>query len=206
MELGEPQVTDFWGRGRPGQGRRWPVGRIPTLQLAGRRTGPIKADRPGDGPDVHVGTVVSRASCERLGEALDAHVDPRRFRMLLELEGVRRLREEATWNGQLVRAGDAVIRVGGPVRGARSRRRIRTRAYVRSTRSPGSRATAACATARCSTSASTSRSTAPAGYASATPLTDLAPSCLASGGARFPALDQLLSFLRPGRPSRPSPP
>jgi uncharacterized protein YcbX len=45
---------------------------------------------------------------------LGADVDARRFRMLLELDGLR-AHEEDEWHGAAVRVGEAVIRVRGPV-------------------------------------------------------------------------------------------
>ena len=64
------------------------------------------------GTDVHVGTLVTRASCERLGHELAAEVDARRFRMLFDLDGGE-AHEEDTWDR--VQIGDAVVRIAGPV-------------------------------------------------------------------------------------------
>lgn len=74
----------------------------------------VYTDEPGTGVDVHVGTIVSRASCDRLGQELGAVVDARRFRMLLEVDGTRP-HEEDTWRDRRVRAGEAVLRILGPV-------------------------------------------------------------------------------------------
>jgi uncharacterized protein YcbX len=104
--------TDFYGR--PVHGRRV-HGFDETLSgYAGRAVWLVRSDNPGDASDVHVATVLSRASCERLGEELDAEIDPRRFRMLFELDGCD-AHEEDGWSGRLVRFGDAVLRIGGPV-------------------------------------------------------------------------------------------
>jgi len=113
IELGSPHVTDFWGRDVHGRIVVGPWAEA-VSELVRRQLRMVRADRPGDGADVHVGTVVSRASCTRLGQELDAEVDPRRFRMLLELDGLDPHEEDA-WKGRLVRAGAAVIRIGGPV-------------------------------------------------------------------------------------------
>ena len=59
-------------------------------------------------------TLVSRASIDRLAEEAGAPVDPRRFRMLLELSGCD-VHEEDTWGGRRLRVGDVVLRVGGPI-------------------------------------------------------------------------------------------
>ena len=110
--LGEAVTTNFWGRPVTG---RLVVGpwadalsdyAATALQL-------VRTDEPGAGCDVHVGTIVSRASCERLGAELGgAEVDGRRFRMLFEVDGAG-AHEEDTWD--LVRIGDAVVRIAGPV-------------------------------------------------------------------------------------------
>jgi uncharacterized protein YcbX len=41
-------------------------------------------------------------------------IDPRRFRMLLVIDGVTE-HEEDTWSGQHLQIGQAVVRVAGPV-------------------------------------------------------------------------------------------
>ena len=66
--------------------------------------------------DVHPVTLVSSATVEHLrsvtpgGEQLDS----RRFRMLVEVDGVG-VHEEDSWVGRRVRLGGATIRVVGPV-------------------------------------------------------------------------------------------
>lgn len=60
-------------------------------------------------------SLISRASLERLAEvASEASVDSRRFRMLIEIDGVR-AHEEDAWVGRSVRVGEAVIRWTGHV-------------------------------------------------------------------------------------------
>jgi uncharacterized protein len=59
-------------------------------------------------------TLVSRASVERLEREAGGAVDPRRFRMLFDLDGCAE-HEEDTWDGRRVRVGEALLRVGGPV-------------------------------------------------------------------------------------------
>jgi uncharacterized protein len=56
---------------------------------------------------------VSEASLDDLGRrgGLDAAPDPRRFRMLLQIDGCAPF-EEDTWNGRLLRIGDALVRPG----------------------------------------------------------------------------------------------
>jgi uncharacterized protein YcbX len=61
-------------------------------------------------------SIVSRASLARLAEEAGAPepLDGRRFRMLLELDGVG-AHEEDTWVGRHVRVGQAVLQVNGDV-------------------------------------------------------------------------------------------
>jgi uncharacterized protein YcbX len=111
VELGAAVTTNFWGRRVTGRLVRGPWAdalsdyAATALQL-------VRTDEPGAGCDVHVGTLLGRASCERLGAEVGADVDGRRFRMLFELEGSG-AHEEDTWDR--VRIGDAVVRVAGPV-------------------------------------------------------------------------------------------
>lgn len=111
--LGAAVETNFWGRtvaGRLVQG--------PWAEALSSYTGEpielVQADAVGAASDVCVGTIIGRGSCERLAEELSAPVDPRRFRMLFELEGLAP-HEEDSWSGRLVRVGEAVVSVGGPV-------------------------------------------------------------------------------------------
>ena len=60
-------------------------------------------------------TLISRASLGRLAEQADtASVDGRRFRMLIEIDGIG-AHEEDGWVGRTLRVGDAVLRGGGHV-------------------------------------------------------------------------------------------
>ena len=60
-------------------------------------------------------SVVSRASLDRLArEAGETSVDARRFRMLIEIDGVSAHAEDA-WVGRRVRVGSAVVTVNGHV-------------------------------------------------------------------------------------------
>ena len=109
VELGEPVVTDFYGK-RTVHGRRvvgpWADAlsdfRSANLSLA-------RVDDASHAQDIHVATLVSDGSLAAIGG-----LDGRRFRMLLELEGCRAF-EEDEWDGELVRAGEALLRVAGPV-------------------------------------------------------------------------------------------
>jgi uncharacterized protein len=72
------------------------------LALADRPNGSVDRDR---GPV----TLVSRASIDELAAAGSTDVDPRRFRMLIGLDGCA-AHEEDEWLGRRVRIGQAVVR------------------------------------------------------------------------------------------------
>ncbi len=109
VELGEPVETDFYGK-RTVHGRRvigpWADAlsdfRSSNLSLA-------RVEDASHAQDIHPATLVSDGSLAAIGG-----LDARRFRMLLELEGCRAF-EEDEWDGELVRAGAALLRVAGPV-------------------------------------------------------------------------------------------
>jgi uncharacterized protein YcbX len=68
-------------------------------------------DRRGEG----AASLISRASLARLAEAGgESDVDTRRFRMLIEIDGVAAHAEDE-WVGRSVRVGDALIEFGGHV-------------------------------------------------------------------------------------------
>jgi len=74
-----------------------------------------RVTRDGDGQDVHPLTLVSSESVRDLGRRGDrTDLDPRRFRMTLEIEGCEPY-EEDSWDAELVRVGEATIRVRGQV-------------------------------------------------------------------------------------------
>ena len=86
----------------------------PLSKLAGKDVRLARADHAGAGMNAPV-TLVSDGSLERLArEAGRGTIDARRFRMLFELEGCDE-HEEDTWDGMRFAAGEAVLRVGGPV-------------------------------------------------------------------------------------------
>ena len=71
---------------------------------------------PGQEPQSHHVSMLSEASLAVLARSVDASngIDDRRFRMLVRLTGTRPF-EEDTWSGSVVRIGQAVVRVEGPV-------------------------------------------------------------------------------------------
>jgi uncharacterized protein YcbX len=112
VELGDFVTTDFYGR--PVDGR---IVRGPWADALSDHAGShlrLVRSLDDDAWDVEPATLVSRASCDRLGRELGAEVDPRRFRMLLTLDGCAE-HEEDGWSGGRIRVGGAVLSVGGPV-------------------------------------------------------------------------------------------
>jgi len=76
----------------------------PTLSLA-------RVDEPEYAGGMHRVTLVSRASVADVGARIgDAALDPRRFRMLVEVDGLDAFEEDG-WAGRRVRIGAAVVRV-----------------------------------------------------------------------------------------------
>jgi uncharacterized protein YcbX len=111
VELGEAVTTNFWGRPVNGHLVVGPWSDA-LSDYAGSLVQLVQTDEPGAGTDVHVGTLLSRASCERLVQELGAEVDSRRFRMLFDLDGAG-AHEEDGWDR--VRIGEALVRIAGPV-------------------------------------------------------------------------------------------
>ena len=109
VELGEPVETDFYGK-RTVHGRRvvgpWAAA---ISEFRGAELSLARVEDASHAQDIHVATLVSDGSLAAIGG-----LDGRRFRMLLELEGCRAF-EEDEWDGELVRAGEALLRVAGPV-------------------------------------------------------------------------------------------
>lgn len=109
VELGDRLETDFYGK-RSVAGR---LVRGPWADaLSEYADAPLSLVRVEDSSyalDISAATMVSEGSLRALGD-----LDGRRFRMLFELEGCQAF-EEDTWSGSLVRAGSALLRLGGPV-------------------------------------------------------------------------------------------
>jgi hypothetical protein len=112
--LGEPHVTDVWGRPVPGRFLVGPLSAAISVYV-GRPLRLVRADLEGDGSDVHRLSLISLASVRDLGARNDRPgLDPLRFRIDLELDGCEPYQED-TWEGMAVRIGDAVVRVLGPI-------------------------------------------------------------------------------------------
>ncbi len=109
---GAPLVTSF--RGRPVLARVVPG---PFAQAVSAFLGApvrlVRCERPGDANDAWPVSLVSTASLGELARRVGAPVDPRRFRMLVEVAGCLPHQEDS-WIGRRVRVGEVVIRVVEP--------------------------------------------------------------------------------------------
>jgi uncharacterized protein len=117
VELGEPVTADLWGYENPSHVVIGPwaeaISRVAGQPLTLLWADEHATDRGYRGGDI---SLVSRASLERLGEegGADGPVDGRRFRMLLEIDGVG-AHEEDEWLGKLVQVGDTVLLLNGDI-------------------------------------------------------------------------------------------
>ena len=71
-----------------------------------------RVEEPESAGGGHRASIISLASVADVGmRGGDAELDPRRFRMLIELDGVEAYAEDG-WQGRRLRIGDAVVRLG----------------------------------------------------------------------------------------------
>jgi uncharacterized protein len=117
VRLGEPVDTRFFSMGKSARVVEGPwaaaisehVGRTLRLVEGGEEGG---VDRGADGAV----SLISRASLARLAEAGGLQsIDPRRFRMLVEIDGVDAHGEDRWVGNGSVRIGEAVVAFGGHV-------------------------------------------------------------------------------------------
>lgn len=114
-ELGEPLSTRFFSRPRPAREVLGPFSAA-LSRVAGRPLRLVKAqssavDRGAGG----AASLVSGASLRRLAaEGEQSDLDARRFRMLIEIEGVEAHAEDR-WVGHRAQVGEAVVRFRGHV-------------------------------------------------------------------------------------------
>jgi len=107
---GDAIVASFFGK-RPVPGRLVEGAYSDALtSFAGRPLRLVEATHSGTGTDSAIPvSIISRETVEQV-----APLDARRFRMLVEIEGVEPLEEEA-WDGRVLRVGEALVRVGQTV-------------------------------------------------------------------------------------------
>lgn len=109
---GDPFEVNFWGRPVAARVVEGPWTEH-LSRFAGRDLRLARVERSGDGNDVRPITLVSLASVEELARQGNAEepLDPRRFRMTIELDGLQP-HEEDTWAGRAVTVGEATLLVG----------------------------------------------------------------------------------------------
>jgi uncharacterized protein YcbX len=112
---GETLVADVFGRRVPGRVVDGPVGTA-LSDFVGKPLRLFRPDDPVGAYDVQPLTILSDASVDELRRRAGRRepLDARRFRMLVGLEGCEP-HEEDSWGGRLLRVGEALLRVGGPV-------------------------------------------------------------------------------------------
>jgi uncharacterized protein YcbX len=75
----------------------------------------FRVEQPEFAGGVDRASIISLASVADVGSrGGDANLDPGRFRMLIELDGVEAFAEDG-WQGRRLRLGDAIVRIGRPV-------------------------------------------------------------------------------------------
>lgn len=115
VAVGAPVETSFYGRPVTGRLVEGPWSEA-LSEHAGRPLRLVRTDEEGAAIDrTHVVSLISDGSLRALGRRAGAdHVDGRRFRMTIELEGCEE-HEEDGWIGTEITVGDARVRVTGPV-------------------------------------------------------------------------------------------
>jgi uncharacterized protein YcbX len=116
IRLGDEVITSFYSEPTPARLVRgkW------SEAISGHVGKPLRLVEAGEQGAVDRGaagavTLISRGSLERLAaQAERASVDVRRFRMLIEIDGVG-AHEEDQWVGRTIEIGDAVLRARGHV-------------------------------------------------------------------------------------------
>jgi len=115
VEPGAAVETNFYGRPVNGHLVEGPWSDAISAHT-GRALRLVRTDEPGEGVDrTHVVSLVSDGSLAALGRRAGVEsVDGRRFRMTLQVEGCAE-HEEDNWIGGEIAAGEARLRITGPV-------------------------------------------------------------------------------------------
>lgn len=109
VELDDEVTTDFYGK-RDVRGRRVVGPWAEALStFRGAELSLVRVEDDSFATDICPATLVSDGSLKALGG-----LDGRRFRMLLQLEGCDAFEEDG-WDRTIVAAGDALLRLAGPV-------------------------------------------------------------------------------------------
>ena len=113
VKLGDPVRTYIHGRTGEGHVVIGPWGEA-LSPIAGRAITVVRCDRPGGTRAGNPTSIISDGSLRELASnARVDDVDPRRFRMLIDLEGAA-AHEEDTWIGGRIAIGDAILKVTKP--------------------------------------------------------------------------------------------
>jgi uncharacterized protein len=110
--IGPVESTVFWGRPVLAREVAGPYSKAAS-EFLGQTVRLLRTELDGDGVDSHAASLVSSASIRELSKQVGDAVDARRFRMLVEVEGVGP-HEEDSWIGRPVSVGEAVIEVIRP--------------------------------------------------------------------------------------------
>jgi len=115
VRYGETLQTRFFSRRLPARLLDGPWSQA-LSDFVGRPLRLAEPTEPGvDRGRAGAASLISRASLDRLSEAAESdRVDPRRFRMLIEIDGVS-AHEEDSWVGRRVRIGRALVAMHGHV-------------------------------------------------------------------------------------------
>lgn len=114
VRVSDPIETPIYGRTAIGHvvAGPWAEALEP---LAGRPLRLVRVDTPGGTRSEHPATLIGDGSLHQLAQHLGVpSVDPRRFRMLIELAGAAP-DEEDTWCGRRVAIGAAILAISKPV-------------------------------------------------------------------------------------------
>jgi uncharacterized protein len=118
VRLGDSVTTSFFSQVTDGRLVHGPWSEA-LSEVCGRPLRLVEVDRRGTGVDRGPGgavSLISRASLGRLAsEAGCESVDPRRFRMLIEIDGVAAHAEDGWVGNGSMRIGEAVVAFGGHV-------------------------------------------------------------------------------------------
>jgi uncharacterized protein YcbX len=113
VQLGEHVETPIHGRTGVGHVVIGPWGEA-LAHIAGRPIRVVRCDRPGGTRAGNPTSIISDGSLRELAAHAGVdEVDPRRFRMLIDLEGAK-AHEEDTWIGGRIAIGEAILRVTKP--------------------------------------------------------------------------------------------
>ncbi len=111
--VGEPLTVELFDRAIPARVLDGPFNEAIRSQARDDTLSLARVVEPEYAGGAHRASVISLASVADVGRhAGDERLDPRRFRMLIEIDGVEPYGED-TWQGRRVRFGHAVVRIGG---------------------------------------------------------------------------------------------